>query len=136
MHILSVGGLIEMFRRLETRFSIDLETVYQLDLASQKLSSARAGALLAALLYSVFAVIDVWAIPSTLMSVLAIRFLLIVPMLLWIAASTGQPFFLRNYRLLMSVMYLGMGLGIEAMVWLYRARSQSEVFLSDRSPVC
>ena len=118
MRILSKGGFFEIIARLDTRFSTDIETVYQLDLVSQKLGSAREGALWAALLYSVFAVLDVWASPSALMSVLAIRFLLIVPMLLWIAACTGQPFFLRNYRSLMTVMYLGMGLGIEAMVWL------------------
>ena len=107
-----------MLDRLQTRFSMDLEKVYQVDLASRKISSTREGALLAALLYSAFAVLDVWAIPSALEPVLAIRFLLIVPMLLWIAASTGRPFFLRNYGLIMSVMYLGMGLGIEVMVWL------------------
>lgn len=99
-------------------FSKELEVAYQNDLADQKRHSAREGSLLAALLYTGFALLDKWAIPSALVPVLAIRFLIVLPMLLWIFWATYRPFFIHYYVSLMTLMYLGSGLGIEAMVLL------------------
>lgn len=99
-------------------FPKEFESAYQDDLADQKRESAREGALLAALLYAGFAVLDIWVIPNALMPVLAVRFLVVVPMLLWIIWASFRPFFVRHYLSIMVVMYVGMGLGIEAMVFL------------------
>lgn len=101
-----------------TSFPKELELAYQNDLADQKRQSAREGALLASVLYAGFAVLDFWAIPSALVPVLAVRFVLVVPMLLWILWATYRAFFIQHYVHLMTVMYVGMGLGIEAMVLL------------------
>ena len=103
---------------MPSHFSKELESAYQHDLANQKRQSAREGALLAAMLYAGFAVLDFWAIPSALEPVLAVRFLVVVPMLLWIFWATYRPFFVPHYVSLMVLMYGGMGLGIEAMVLL------------------
>jgi len=99
-------------------FPKELESAYQSDLADQKRQSAREGALLATLLYAGFAVLDIWAIPGALMPVLAVRFLVVVPMLLWMIWATFRPFFIHHYTTLMALMYVGMGLGIETMVLL------------------
>ncbi len=101
-----------------TSFPKELESAYQSDLANQKRQSAREGALLATLLYCGFAILDFWAIPGALVPVLAVRFLLVVPMLLGILWATYRPFFIHHYGRLMTVMYVGMGLGIETMVLL------------------
>ncbi len=103
---------------MRSSFPSTLESAYQNDLADQKRQSAREGALLAALLYTGFALLDIWAIPSALGPVLAVRFLVVVPMLLWIIWASHRPFFVHHYISLMTLMYVGMGLGIEAMVLL------------------
>lgn len=77
---------------MRSSFPSTLESAYQNDLADQKRQSAREGALLAALLYTGFALLDIWAIPSALGPVLAVRFLVVVPMLLWIVWASHRPF--------------------------------------------
>jgi hypothetical protein len=103
---------------MRSSFPKELESAYQSDLANQKRQSAREGALLATLLYCGFAILDFWAIPGALVPVLAVRFLLVVPMLLGILWATYRPFFIHHYVRLMTVMCVGMGLGIETMVLL------------------
>lgn len=100
------------------RFDADLEAIYQADLEPHKRAAALQGAWLAIALFSTFGLLDVWAIPGSLTEVLAIRFVVVVPLLLAVAWSTGQPFFIRHYRSLMWTMYLGMGLAIQAMIML------------------
>ena len=46
---------------MRSSFPSTLESAYQNDLADQKRQSAREGALLAALLYTGFALLDIWA---------------------------------------------------------------------------
>ena len=103
------------------RFPTELERAYQDDLVEQKRRTTREGGLLAIALFSLFAVLDVWSIPSAVEWVLAIRFGGVVPLLLIIVWWSGQPSFPRLYGPLMILMFMGMGLAIEVMVWLARS---------------
>jgi signal transduction histidine kinase/CheY-like chemotaxis protein/HPt (histidine-containing phosphotransfer) domain-containing protein len=99
-------------------FGPAVEQAFQESLDLPRRQSVRLGGLLAMLLFCGFGVLDVLAIPGALPQVLAIRFLLVVPFLLFFLWASGQPFFSTHYPKLMAVMYLGMGLAIQAMILL------------------
>jgi signal transduction histidine kinase/CheY-like chemotaxis protein len=99
-------------------FGPEVEQAFQDSLDQPRRQSVRLGGLLAILLFCGFGVLDVLAIPGALPEVLAIRFLLVVPFLVFFLWASGQPFFSTHYPKLMAVMYLGMGLAIQAMILL------------------
>lgn len=72
---------------------------------------------LGCVLYTLFGILDLWAIPSALAAVWLIRALVVV-MLIGILWATHRAFFVKRYLLLSVCLYIGMGLGIEAMVYL------------------
>ncbi|MEW6694251.1 MAG: GGDEF domain-containing protein [Pseudomonadota bacterium] len=108
----------------------DSRAAYAADLGPLRVRMARELAILAAVLYAVFGVLDWWAIPSALAPVWGIRAGVVVGLLgLW--TLTHGPIFQRFYAPFMLGTFLVLGMGIEAMVvlagphdaarWLYYA---------------
>ena len=86
-------------------------------LGPEKVALARQACLLSVLLMGAFALLDLWAIPSALQPVWAIRSALVLVSLA-LFAFTFQPAFLRRYDLLLGSTFALLGAGIEAMVFL------------------
>ena len=97
-------------------FEPAIENAFQTSLDRPRRHSTQVGAWLAIVLFAGFSLLDIWAIPESLIPVLAIRWLLTVPLLLFVIWTTRQDFFTRHYRSLMILTYGGMGLSIEAMI--------------------
>jgi two-component system, sensor histidine kinase and response regulator len=93
------------------------ELAFQQMLKPRRAEAAREGALLAALLFALFALLDLFLIDRALLEVLIIR-LIVVILLLLLAATSHHPLFQHYYTPLMVVMYLGMGIAILLMVAL------------------
>ncbi|MBF0256578.1 MAG: response regulator [Gammaproteobacteria bacterium] len=108
-------------------FDGETEAAYQLSLAEDKRRTTRQGALLAAVLFAAFGLLDMLAISSALSQVIALRFGLVVPFLLFCAWWAGQPGFLRFYTPLVVAMFSLMGLSIELMVWLAGAEEMARL---------
>lgn len=94
-----------------------LAAAFDTYLDDERVPSMREVCLLAAALYALFGVLDVWAIPSALTTVWLIRASVIAILMgtLWL---TWAPIFLRRYTLITVGTFFAMGLGIESMVYL------------------
>lgn len=93
------------------------EAAFQVELGPEKIATTRVSSVLAIVLYASFGILDIWAIPSSLGLVWTIR-ALVIAVLCGILLATFRPFFVARYRALMALMYLSVGFGIEAMVYL------------------
>ncbi len=93
------------------------EIDYQQDLGPEKIRTMRVAAGLGIILYSSFGILDIWAIPSSLSRVWAIRAAVVVVLAL-VFLSTYHRLFVRRYTLIAAVMYLVLGTGIDAMIYL------------------
>ncbi|MBE0622782.1 MAG: GGDEF domain-containing protein [Burkholderiales bacterium] len=96
---------------------VQLRASFEAHLAEERIRSTREGCVLASVLYALFGILDIWAIPTALQEVWLIRTIAVI-MLLGYYWSTHFPFFIKRYVPLIVTMYLGLGLGIEAMVFL------------------
>ncbi len=96
---------------------VHLRAAFEANLAEERLRGMRESCVLAVVLYALFGILDIWAIPSALHEVWLIRSIVVV-MLATLYWSTHFPFWRKRYVPLAVGMYLGMGLGIEAMVYL------------------
>ena len=94
-----------------------LRAAFEANLADERVRSMRESCVLSVILYSLFGILDVWAIPSALHEVWLIR-AIVVLMLVGLIRSTYFPFFTRHYVPMAVGMFLSLGLGIEAMVYL------------------
>lgn len=94
-----------------------LKAAFSQYLAAEQVRSTREICLLASVLYTLFGILDLWAIPSALQTVWLIRALVVAHLML-ILWCTRLPFFLEHYLPLTVGMYWVMGLGIECMVYL------------------
>jgi diguanylate cyclase (GGDEF)-like protein len=97
--------------------SASLEQEYQAELASEKIRLTRIVVVLAALLNLAFVVLDLWAIPSSLVQVWGLRGLIIMA-LGCLFLSTWLPRFAAWYAVLTALAFLAMGGAISAMIWI------------------
>lgn len=86
-------------------------------LAVERIRSAREITLLASVLYFLFGILDIWAIPSALFQVWCVRGIVLTLMAGYFVA-TRCAFFQTYYGPLTAGFFLMLGLGIEAMVFL------------------
>jgi signal transduction histidine kinase len=94
------------------------EAAFRADYATSSLSSVRFGLLLGAVLYSLFAPLDLWMLPLSWRAASLIRFAVVLPVcLIALALSFLHPF-RRHLQLLVSVFVVVGGFGIVAMIAL------------------
>lgn len=102
-------------------FKPALESAYQADLATQKIVAFDRTALLCAVLYTCFGVLDLMAVPSNVAAAWAIRaVVLCVTAATSLATRLSRETFVRHYAMLTCLTYLVWGLGIEAIIMLTR----------------
>ncbi len=94
-----------------------LESSFQAYLAEERIRSAREISVLASVLYLLFGVLDIWAIPSALAEVWALRAAVIV-LMIGFFCTTWHPLFIKHYASLTISLFLVMGMGIESMLYL------------------
>ncbi|MEQ9003716.1 MAG: GGDEF domain-containing protein [Pseudomonadales bacterium] len=97
--------------------SASLEQEYQAELASEKIRLTRIVVVLAALLNLAFVVLDLWAIPSSLLEVWGLRAVIILA-LGCLFLSTWLPRFAAWYPVITALAFLAMGAAISAMIWI------------------
>lgn len=97
--------------------SASLEQEFQAELASEKIRLTRVVVVLAGLLNLAFVVLDLWAIPSSLQEVWALRAVIILT-LACLLLSTWLPRFAAWYATLTALAFLAMGAAISAMIWI------------------
>jgi diguanylate cyclase (GGDEF)-like protein len=94
-----------------------LEDAYQADLAGEKVRVCRLTHALAVLLYSAFAVLDLWAAPSSLAAIWTIRIVVVSGTISMCTFATAQPArYARHYVPLTCATYLWWGLGVELII--------------------
>lgn len=99
-------------------FPETLEADYQNDLGPEKIRVARQTSVLAGGLFSAFAVLDVWAIPSALIETWGIRVCVVAMVAAVIALSEEREFFVRHYAAVVGLEIFCFGVAIEAMIAL------------------
>jgi diguanylate cyclase (GGDEF)-like protein len=98
-----------------------LEEAYQADLAGEKVRVCRITHSLAVLLYSAFAVLDLWAAPSSLAPVWIVRIVVVSGTIAICTFAILRPArYVRHYVLITCATYLWWGLGIEAIIVVCR----------------
>ena len=94
-----------------------LDPAFAAELAPEKLWTARLGCSMAAVLYTLFALIDLWMIPSAIHAVWTIR-IIVVALSVLVLALTWRARFLRDYERFALFMPVLWAAGIEAMLYL------------------
>ncbi|UGQ48101.1 GGDEF domain-containing protein [Massilia endophytica] len=103
----------------DKRFPPRLEEAYQADLAGEKRRVARHTSILCSVLYLAFGILDIWAVPSALFEVWAIRVLIVVlTAVIYFLTRRSPEFFVRNYTAITVTEYLIWGSGIEVIILL------------------
>jgi signal transduction histidine kinase len=103
---------------MKTHFDPEREAAFRLDYASKSLFSVRFGLLLGAVLYALFAVLDIWMLPESWRSAHWIRFAVVVPVCLGALALTFVERVRGHLQALVSTFVIVGGLGIIAMIAL------------------
>lgn len=106
-----------MFSMTPKAMSPAEQSAYERELGPARIRSAREFAVLAAVLYALFGILDWWAIPSAVRAVWAVR-AGVVAWLLCLLAYTYRPDFLRRYAVAILSSFAVVGAGIEAMIVL------------------
>ena len=107
-------------------FPPDLETDFRADYFERSLKPVRIGLLLAAALFAAFGALDAWMMPSTLRLVWAVRYLLVVPVMLAAFVFTYSPRFERVWRPILVAMAL---LGGGAIIFMVAVASGTTALL-------
>jgi diguanylate cyclase (GGDEF)-like protein len=94
-----------------------LDPAFSAELAPEKLWNARVACVIAAVLYSLFGIIDLWMIPSALHLVWAIRAVVVIITLVALLLTRHEQFLL-NYEKFALFMPALWAAGIEAMLYL------------------
>jgi class 3 adenylate cyclase len=94
----------------------ELERKFLRSYSHKILPQAKVSLLLAIVLYSLFAVLDLWIIPESKDQVIFIRFAIVIPSLTIVFVLTYFSHFSTYWQWLMSLAGLAMGVGITAMV--------------------
>ena len=101
---------------MEPQFGPEREAAFRLDYSERSLSSVRFGLLLGALLYCLFAILDLWMLPESWRVAYLIRFAVVVPLCLGALALTFLERAKEHVEALVSAFVLAAGLGIVGMI--------------------
>ena len=112
-----------------------LESSFQAYLAEERIRSAREISVLASVLYLLFGVLDIWAIPSALAEVWALRAAVIV-LMIGFFCTTWHPLFIKHYASLTISLFLVMGMGIESMLYLTSWSTRGPTNPDNGGPLC
>ncbi|HWJ93790.1 MAG TPA: GGDEF domain-containing protein, partial [Telluria sp.] len=105
--------------RAPIRFAPALEAAYQADLAEEKVRAFFWTSLLCSFLYLCFGVLDTFVLTSNVHGAWAVRTIVVLFSVLATASSRlSREAFLRNYSLMVCLLYLWWGMGIETIILL------------------
>jgi diguanylate cyclase (GGDEF)-like protein len=105
--------------RAPIRFAPALEAAYQADLAQEKARAFFWTSVLCSFLYLCFGVLDMYVLTSNVEGAWAVRAIVVLFSALATASSRlSREAFLRNYSLLVCLLYLWWGMGIETIILL------------------
>lgn len=93
------------------------EHAYQAHLEDAKIREMRILATLGVMLYTIFFIVDIWALPSALPDAYKIR-ALVITFLILSYRFTYSPLFIKYYNSFIPVPYLFAALGIEFMIYI------------------
>ncbi len=93
------------------------ELAYQADLEDAKIREMRILATLGVLLYTIFSIVDIWALPSVLTDAYKVRAFVIISLILSYRL-TYSPLFIKYYSYFTPAPYLLAALGIEYMIYI------------------
>lgn len=103
---------------LTSTFSADsLEREYQAELGPEKARLTRIVAALGIALILIYMVLDLWAIPSSLLTVWSLRAAMVVALALTFL-STRLPSFESRYPWIIAAAFAVMGAGVNGMIWI------------------
>ena len=102
------------------RFEGETEKDFRIHYDRESLSYMRLGLLMAAALYGVFGVLDIWIIPQSHVIAWVIRFGIVIPLVLGVLALTYCRRAIPWLQELMSLQSVALGLGIVAMIAVSR----------------
>ena len=91
---------------------------FQSHIEIEKIRVSRIMCALGAILFLVFAVVDLFALSATIKEVFIIRGILTVGILLAYVSTYYHRFFIKFYSFILSYVYISSALGIEAMIYL------------------
>lgn len=98
------------------RFSTELEQEFQKEYFEKSDKLVRTGILIGLTLYALFGILDIWIMPSTLIKCIVIRYVIIVPIVVFTIFLTYLKFFKKHNQLLLSISSFIAGLGVIAMI--------------------
>ena len=99
-----------------TRFDPARESEFRDDYGSRTLSSVRFGLVLGAVLFGLFAILDIWMLPESWPSAHLIRFAVVIPVCGTAIASTFIGFRRSRLQIIASAFVISAGLGIVGMI--------------------
>ncbi len=100
------------------RFEEKLEKEFMDDYFDKNIFMVRTGLLLAAFLYAVFGILDIWIIPETKKVVWFIRYAVVCPLIIIVFISSYYNFFRKYMQFVLSITCFIAGLGIVLMIAL------------------
>jgi len=101
-----------------TKFPNKEEADYQAELGVEKVRLARQTNILALILFLVFGILDIWAIPSMLRVAWILRGTIVPLFVLVLFLSKYKNFFVQHYNIIIAFQYFFAGCAIEAMIHL------------------
>ncbi len=101
---------------LKLKFNPDLEKLFLDDYLERSLTVMRISFILAIILYSSFALLDIVIVPQTKYTVWVIRFIIVVPIIIGSYFLSYTDFFKKNNQLILSLIGIILGFGIIAMI--------------------
>ncbi|HKY53514.1 MAG TPA: adenylate/guanylate cyclase domain-containing protein [Anaerolineales bacterium] len=102
------------------RFPKEIETQFQEDYHVNTVATTRLALVLGLILYSLFGIVDIYAVPFSRDSVWFIRFMVVTPVILIALSLTYSERFQKHTQLLMGIVIAVSGLGIVAMIAITR----------------
>ncbi len=98
------------------RFPDDIEKQFRTDYLTNTIFSTRLALILGLVIYSVFGILDMYAVPLSLYTVWFIRYAITAPVIILVLIATYIKVFREHTQIMMSVVVAVAGLGIVAMI--------------------
>jgi class 3 adenylate cyclase len=98
------------------RFPAEIEAKFLEDYHVNTVSTMRLALILGLFLYSVFGILDIYAVPLSKDTIWIIRFLIVVPVIIIVFIASHSDLFQKYVQIMMSVVVAVSGLGIVAMI--------------------
>src|SRR5919109_719617 len=102
------------------RFPDEIETQFRKDYRANTVSTTRLALVLGFILYSIFGILDVYAIPISKETVWMIRYGIVAPVIIVALVASYDKFLQKHTQTLMSIVVAVSGVGIAAMIAITR----------------